>query len=202
MRLDFSGLSSLQAYRWLTASVVPRPVAWVSTCSAAGISNLAPFSFFQVVSDQPATLMVNVGQREDGSAKDTLRNVRERPELVVHIVNHACAERMNATAATLPGDISEFEHCVIESMACERIAVPRVVQAPIAFECRVVDIHPYPPGPAPRHHLIFAEVLLAHIHDEVLDEQGRIDPLRLDAIGRLGGSAYCRTHDLFRLQRP
>ncbi|ERH50729.1 flavin reductase family protein [Pseudomonas chengduensis] len=201
MQLDFSDLSPLEAYRWLASTVTPRPIAWVSTRSAEGVANLAPFSFFQVISDNPPTLLINVNTRDDGSLKDSLRNAQASGELAIQLVSFVQAEAMNASAAILPHEVSEFTHCAIASQPCERIDVPRVVGAPVTFECRVTQIQPYP-AQQPNCHLIFAEVLLAHIDDAVLNEQGRIDPLKLDLVGRLGGSAYCRTRDLFQMQRP
>jgi len=201
MQLDFGALTPLEAYRWLASTVTPRPIAWVSTRSPEGIDNLAPFSFFQVISDEPPTLMINVGSRDDGSLKDTLRNARETGELVVQLVGMAQAEAMNASSASLPHGQSEFAHCGIASQPSQCVAPPRVTGAPVAFECRVAEIQPYP-RQRPNCHLIFAEVLLAHIDDAVLDQDGRIDPARLDLVGRLGGSGYTRTRDIFRMQRP
>ncbi|VXD01517.1 conserved hypothetical protein [Pseudomonas sp. 8Z] len=201
MKLDFSALSPLEAYRWLASSVTPRPIAWVSTRSPEGVANLAPFSFFQVISDNPPTLLINVNTRDDGSLKDSLRNAQASGELVVQLVSYAQVEAMNASAAVLPPEVSEFAQCAIASQPCELVQVPRVVGAPVAFECRVAQIQPYP-AQRPNCHLIFAEVLLAHIDDAVLNEQGRIDPEKLDLVGRLGGSAYCRTTERFQLQRP
>lgn len=201
MQLDFSALSPLDAYRWLASSVTPRPIAWVSSRSPEGVANLAPFSFFQVISDNPPTLLVNVNTRDDGSLKDTLRNAQACGELAIQLVSFAQAEAMNASAAVLPHEVSEFEHCAIARVPCERIDVPRVVGAPVTFECRVAQIQAYP-AQRPNSHLIFAEVLLAHIDDALLTEQGRLDPLKLDLVGRLGGSAYCHTRDVFNMQRP
>ena len=201
MQLDFSDLSPLEAYRWLASTVTPRPIAWVSTRSAEGVTNLAPFSFFQVISDNPPTLLVNVNTRDDGSLKDSLRNAQASGELAIQLVSFAQAEAMNASAAILPHEVSEFAHCGIASQLCERIDVPRVVGAPVTFECRVAQIQPYP-AQRPNCHLIFAEVLLAHIDDAVLDERGRIDAHKLDLVGRLGGMAYTRTRDTFEMQRP
>ena len=201
MQLDFAQLTPLECYRWLTSTVTPRPIAWVSSLSAEGVSNLAPFSFFQVISDEPPTLMINVGTRDDGSLKDTLRNVQATGELVIQLVSFAQVEAMNASAAVLPHGISEFEHCGIATQASLRVAPPRVQGAAVAFECRVAQIQPYPQG-EPNCHLIFAEVLLAHIDDGVLRDNGRIDPARLDLVGRLGGSSYSRTRETFDLQRP
>ncbi|MHA6493320.1 flavin reductase family protein [Pseudomonas borbori] len=201
MQLDFSQLSPLECYRWLAATVTPRPIAWVSSLSAEGAANLAPFSFFQVISDQPPTLMVNVGIRDDGSLKDTLRNVQATGELVIHLVDFAHAEAMNATAAVLPHGVSEFERCGIASAPSLKVKPRRVTGAAVAFECKVAQIQPYPAA-APTCHLIFAEVLLAHIDEQVLTPEGRIDAGKLDLIGRLGGTAYARTRERFDLQRP
>lgn len=201
MQLDFTALTPLEAYRWLASTVTPRPIAWVSSRSREGIDNLAPFSFFQVISDQPPTLMVNVGNRADGNLKDTLRNAQDTGELVIQLVGIAQAEAMNASSASLAHGQSEFLHCAIATQPSQRVAPPRVLGAPVAFECRVAEIQPYP-RQAPSCHLIFAEVLLAHIDDGVLDVNGRIDPARLDLVGRLAGSGYTRTRDVFHMQRP
>ncbi|SDP03549.1 flavin reductase family protein [Pseudomonas jinjuensis] len=201
MQLDFSTLPPADAYRWLASTVTPRPIAWVSTLSAEGRSNLAPFSFFQVISDEPPTLMVNTSLRDDGSVKDTLRNVWETGELVIHLVSAAQAERMNATAAWLPHGASEFEHAGIATLASERVAPPRVADATVAFECRLAEIKPYP-AERPNCHLIFAEVLLAHIDDAVLLDERHVDPARLDLVGRLGGSQYAYTRERFSMIRP
>ncbi len=201
MQLDFTQLGPLDAYRWLASTVTPRPIAWVSTLSKDGISNLAPFSFFQVISDDPATLMVNITTRDDGQLKDTLRNVQDTGELVIHLVSFDQAEAMNASAAWLPHGVSEFEKCGIATEPSLRVRAPRVQGAPVAFECRLAEVQPYPRA-NPNCHLVFAEVLLAHVDDAVLTEAGRVDPQRLDLVGRLGGSAYARTRETFSMARP
>lgn len=201
MQLDFTQLAPLDAYRWLASTVTPRPIAWVSTLSKDGVSNLAPFSFFQVISDDPPTLMVNVTTRDGGELKDTLRNVQETGELVIQLVSFGKAEAMNASAAWLPHGVSEFENCGIACEPSLRVRAPRVKGVPVAFECRLVEVQPYPRA-NPNCHMVFAEVLLAHIDDEVLTEAGRVDPQRLDLVGRLGGSAYARTRETFSMARP
>lgn len=201
MQLDFTTLSPLDAYRWLASTVTPRPIAWVSSQAADGTQNLAPFSFFQVISDAPPTLMVNINNRADGSLKDTLRNVQETGQLVIQLVSQDFAEAMNASSAQLPSEVSEFEACGIAIEPSLRVAPPRVKGVPVAFECELVEIQPYP-RENPNCHLIFARVLLAHIDEAVLNEQGRADPHKLDLVGRLGGSAYVRTQDSFNMVRP
>ena len=201
MQIDFSKLEPLERYRWLASTITPRPIAWVSSLSKEGGSNLAPFSFFQVINDDPATLLVNINHREDGSYKDTLINVLESGELVIQLVDFEHAEQMNASSAQLAHGVSEFEQCGIASVASTRVKPPRVAGAAVAFECRLAQSMPYPPQ-APNCHLLFAEVLLAHIDERVLDEKGRADPQRLDLVGRLGGMSYTRTRDVFTMVRP
>lgn len=201
MQLDFSSLAPLERYRWLASTITPRPIAWVSSLSAEGVSNLAPFSFFSVISDDPATLLVNVNHRSDGGLKDTLRNIQATGEMVIQLVGFEQAQAMNASAAVLPYGTSEFEHADIASVPSLRIKPPRVAGAAIAFECRLLEAMPYPVA-APNCHLVFAEVLLAHVDERVLNEQGRVDPHKLDLVGRLGGMAYSRTLDTFEMRRP
>ena len=201
MRLDFSALSSGEAYRWLTATVTPRPIAWVSTRAADGTDNLAPFSFFQVVCDAPPTLLLSIGNGAEGAEKDTLRNLRERGELVIQLVSAADAARMNATSAGFPHGTSEFVECGIETLESERVAPLRVAGAAIAFECALAQIIPYP-ADAPTHHLVLAQVLLAHVDDAVLADERHVDVGKLDLVGRLSGSAYATTRDVFHLTRP
>ena len=201
MQLDFSTLAPADAYRWLASTVTPRPIAWVSTLSAQGQGNLAPFSFFQVISDEPPTLMVNTSIRDDGSVKDTLRNVRETGQLVIHLVSAGQAETMNATAATLPHGVSEIEQVGIATLPSVRVAPPRVAGAAVAFECELAQIQPYP-ADKPSCYLIFARVLLAHIDDAVLRDERHVDPAKLDLVGRLGGTQYSFTRDTFSMIRP
>ena len=201
MKIDFSQLSPQESYRWLSCTVTPRPIAWVSTCSADGLSNLAPFSFFQIICDQPPTFMVNIALQEDGSPKDTLRNIQETGELVIQLVSAAQGEMMNASSATLDEATSEFEHACIASQPSLLVKPPRVLDAPVSYECRLAQIIPYP-SDNPRWYTVYAEALIAHIDDRVLNENGRVDPLKLDVIGRLAGNSFCHTRDLLEMVRP
>lgn len=201
MTIDFSELAPREAYAWMTGTILPRPIAWVSTVSADGRTNLAPFSFFQGVTSNPPTLMFSPVNTRDGSKKDTVRNLEAVPEFVVNLVSYALAEPMNATAATLPYGESESERFGIAMTPADRVRPPRVAAAPAAFECvvsRIVDI-----GEGPfAAHVVFGRILLAHVRDDTLDADGRPDPGKLDLIARLGGSGYARTTDRFDLKRP
>jgi flavin reductase (DIM6/NTAB) family NADH-FMN oxidoreductase RutF len=201
MQLDFTHLSAADSYRWLSSTVTPRPIAWVSTVSAAGIANLAPFSFFQVICDDPATLMVNVGLQADGRLKDTVRNVQETGELVIHLVSRAAAEAMNATSATLAHDQSEFELAGLATKPSTLVKPLRIADAAVSFECELAEIKPYP-AENPRQFLIFAKVLLGHIDDAVMADARHVDAAKLDLVGRLSGSFYSSTRDRFSMKRP
>ena len=201
MRLDFTTLAPREAYGWMISTILPRPIAWVSTISSAGITNLAPFSFFQGVCANPPTLMFVPVNTRDGKKKDTVRNLEQVPECVVNLVPFALAEQMNACAALLPYGESEFERFGITAAPSEQVHPPRVAAAPVAFECRLDRFVHIGEGPLAAN-VIFARILTAHIADDVLGDGGLPDAGKLDLIGRLGGESYARTTERFALQRP
>ena len=201
MHLDFTALPHREAYAWMIATILPRPIAWVSTISADGKTNLAPFSFFQGVCSNPPTLMfVPVNQR-DGTKKDTTRNIEAVPEFVVNLVPFALSEQMNSTAELLPYGESEFEKFGIAAAPSERVRPPRVAAAPVAFECALDRIVHIGAGPLAAN-VMFGRILFAHVSDGVIGAEGRPDAAKLDLIGRLGGDAYVRTRDIFSMERP
>lgn len=201
MLLDFSTLSSRDAYNWMINTVTPRPIAWVSTISAAGQTNLAPFSYFQAVCSKPPTLMFSGAVNRHGISKDSILNIRAVPEFVVNLVPHALAEPMNLTATPLPHGESEFDKFGIAPAPSTRVRPPRVAAAPVAFECRLDRILDFGEGPGSSN-VVFGTVLCAHISDAILTPEGAIDPAKLDTIGRMGGDSYVRTRDLFTVVRP
>lgn len=201
MRLDFAALPPREVYDWMVRTIMPRPIAWVSTISGAGKTNLAPFSFFQGVTSNPPTLMFVPVNARDGSKKDTVRNVEEVGEFVVNLVPFALAEKMNATAALLPYGESEFEKFGIAAAPSERVRPPRVAAAPVSFECTLDRIVLIGEGPLAAN-VIFGRILLVHASDAVMDAGGKPDATKLDLIGRLGGETYTRTTERFDLKRP
>lgn len=201
MLLDISSLAPRDAYGWMISTILPRPIAWVSTVSLDGRANLAPFSFFQGVTANPPTLMfVPVNDRQ-GAKKDTVRNIEEVDEFVVHVVPYALAEKMNLTSAALPYGESESERFEIPMVPSERVRPPRVAAAPIAFECALDRIVPIGEGPLAAN-VVFGRILLMHVADSILGSDGKPDPAKLDLIGRLGGDAYARTTERFEMKRP
>ncbi|MEW6444662.1 MAG: flavin reductase family protein [Pseudomonadota bacterium] len=200
MNLDLASLDAQTAYALLTGAILPRPIAWVSTFDASGVSNLAPYSFFTVASVWPPVLAVAQVNPRDGSDKDTLRNLRKTGACIVNVVSHAQAASMNATAAPLPAGVSEFERCGIAAVTGLAVDAPGVAEAPVRYECRLREIVAVGEGPMAGQ-LMLLDVVHISIADEVLHE-GRIDPALLDAVGKLGGEAYSSTRDRFTMARP
>jgi flavin reductase (DIM6/NTAB) family NADH-FMN oxidoreductase RutF len=201
MLLDFTTLRPRDAYGWMISTILPRPIAWVSTISADGKTNLAPFSFFQGVTANPPTLMFVPVNTRDGTKKDTTRNIEAVPEFVVNLVPFGLAEQMNLSAAMLPYGESEFEKFGIASAPGARVRPPRVAAAPVAFECALDRIVLIGEGPLAAN-VIFGRILVAHVSDAVLDAEGLPDAAKLDLIGRIGGDGYVRTRDSFEMERP
>jgi flavin reductase (DIM6/NTAB) family NADH-FMN oxidoreductase RutF len=201
MQLDLSQLPPRDAYQWLIGLILPRPIAWVSTVGPSGSTNLAPFSFFQGVTSSPPTLMFVPVNDRAGRKKDTLRNIEQVPEFVVHLVSHAQAETMNRTSALLPYGESEIDAFSIETVPAERVRPPRLARAAVAFECALHQIVPIGDGPLAAN-VVFGRILLTHVDDDVLGPDGRPDVRKLDLVGRLGGDDYASTRDRFSLPRP
>lgn len=200
MILDFQTLPQRDAYNWMINAITPRPIAWVSTISAEGKTNLAPFSFFQGVCSNPPTLLFSGAIDRNGKKKDSVINVTQVPEFVVNIVPYALREPMNLTAAPLPHGESEFEKFNIATAPSQKVRPPRVASAPVAFECtldRIVELGNGPGGSC----VVFGTIVTMHVDDAVLTN-GAIDPQKLDTIGRMGGEFYSRTTELFAIKRP
>jgi flavin reductase (DIM6/NTAB) family NADH-FMN oxidoreductase RutF len=201
MELDPEVLNTRTMYEWMIHTIVPRPIAWVSTISGEGVTNLAPFSFFQGVCARPPTLMFCPVNHRDGTPKDTLRNVEATGEFVVNLVRFGDAVSMNETAAVLPFGESEFERFRVKAMPSLCVRPPRVASAPVAFECRLDRVVRISEGPAGGN-AVFGRIVRVHVLDSVLAADGLPDADLLDLIGRAGGSEYVRIRDRFSLERP
>ena len=203
MQLDPEIVDSAAMYKVLIGSVVPRPIAWVSSVDTAGVRNLAPFSFFMAITPDPPTIAFSSGPREAPGArgkKDTLGNIEATGEFVVNVVDDALAEAMNVTSGDYPPEVDEFAQAGLAAAASVKVKAPRVAAAPVAMECRVSKIIPV--GNLP-HHLIIGEIVHMHVRDDVYDAAtGRIDISRLRPVGRLAGHQYARIHDIFEMKRP
>src|SRR5687768_3972923 len=201
MLLDFTSLKPREAYAWMISTIMPRPIAWVSTVSLEGKTNLAPFSFFQGVTSNPPTLMFVPVNTREGVKKDTVRNIEEVAEFVINLVPFALAEQMNASSAMLPYGESEFDAFGIESVPSERVRPPRVAGAPVAFECSLDRFVHIGEGPLAAN-VVFGRIEVVHVDDAVLGPNGKPDPGKLDLIGRMGGETFARTRERFDLKRP
>jgi flavin reductase (DIM6/NTAB) family NADH-FMN oxidoreductase RutF len=198
MQVTPSSLPGVDAYRLLIACVVPRPIAWVSTVDAEGRANLAPFSFFAGVSSSPPVVMIAVG-RSRGRRKDTAANLLATREAVVQIAPRRLAREMVMTSVDAPPELDEFEFARLAKAPSVDVRPPRVEGAPIAMEC--VLHHHLEMGDGPSD-VLFLRIVRFHLSDDVLDADGRPDPVRLDATGRLGADNYCATTDVFAIPRP
>jgi flavin reductase (DIM6/NTAB) family NADH-FMN oxidoreductase RutF len=201
MFLDFATLPTRNAYQWMTSTILPRPIAWVSTISPDGRTNLAPFSFFQGVTANPPTLMFVPVNNREGAKKDTIRNIELVPEFVVNLVPHALASAMNDTAALLPYGESEFSRFGVVPAPSSRVRPPRVADSPVAFECTLDRIVHIGEGPLAAN-VVFGRIVAGHIRDDVIGPGGLPESARLDLVGRLGGEAYTMTRETFSLTRP
>jgi len=187
-------------YKLLIGAIVPRPIAWVSSMDIAGNLNLAPFSYFTAVSSDPMTLLFSVGWSEArGRMKDTLHNIRDVPEFVINITDETTKEAMNLTATEFEADKDEFEWAGVTPTPSTTIQVPRVAEAPIAFECKLQQIVVVNEGPGGGA-AVFGEVQTVYVRGDVV-ENGRILPEKLQPIGRLAGSTYAHINDLFDMDR-
>ena len=201
MRIDPTQLQPHEFYRYMVQVITPRPIAWVSTCTVDGVTNLAPFSFFNGVGANPPSVVFAPVNNRKGEKKDTLVNIEANGQFVVNIVTHALAAQMNQTAYEYDSGISEFEQAHLAMVPSERVAPPRVAQSPISMECETIQVLSLGSGPLAAN-LVIGRVLLMHIDEAVSGPNGQIDPGRLDAIGRMGGSGYSTTRDRFELPRP
>ena len=187
----------------INGCVVPRPIAWVSSVDAAGIHNLAPFSFFNVAAHNPPTLLFCAEVRgTDGGVKDTYNNILATKEYAINIVNEDLAEAMNLSSTELPPEGDEFALVGLTPAPSVRVRAPRVAESPASFECVLSQVVPIGDGTPGSSWIILGEVVHMHIADEIINEKFYIDAQKLRAIGRLSGFGYTRTTDTFDMQRP
>jgi len=176
----------------LNALVTPRPIGWISTRSAKGVANLAPYSFFNAVAYTPPQVMYS-----STGVKDNLNNIRETGVFCVNIVEYAALHKMNASSAVLPPEVDEFEHAGVEKAPCETIDCDRVADAPASLECRLTQIVDL----KGTNFLVLGEITGIHIRDNVLRD-GLVDPLLFYPLARMGYRDYSVVREVFPLARP
>lgn len=200
MIFDTSHLEVNEIYRLLVGGITPRPIAWISTLSAEGVANLAPYSFFNVASCNPPILWYSQVNPRSGDDKDTLRNLIDTKQCVVHIVNSQLLEKMNLSCALLPADQSEFDFADIASEPSHTVAALAVKHAPVRYECQlreVIQLSTLPSGGT----VALLDVKSIYVDDRLWNGQ-MIDQQLLDSVGKMGGDFYSLTNYLRQLERP
>ncbi|OUJ72832.1 flavin reductase family protein [Hymenobacter crusticola] len=192
-------------YQFMVTSVAPRPIAFVSTISAAGEVNLSPYSFFNVFSASPPILIFSATTRaRDNSPKDTLLNVREVAECVINIANYPLVEQLSLTSTEYPRGVNEFAKAGFTEVASDKVRPPRAAECPAAYECVIEQIVPLG-NTGGAGNLVICRVVQAHFHETLLNDNGiGLNPHKLEAVARLGGDYYCRVgpQSLLEVPRP
>ena len=198
--MDPGSLSERENYKFLVGSIIPRPIAFVTTLSENGILNGAPFSYFNIVSSNPPMISLSI-QRTAGRQKDTARNIIESKEFVIHIVDEQNVEKINQTAASLPSDQSEVELANLTPVDSVKISVPGVKEAKIRMECLLEHSVELGGLNTPGCDHIIGRIVQFHIENDIY-EKGRIDPRGLAAVSRLAGHNYAKIGEIFEIERP
>lgn len=192
--------SERENYKLLIGSIIPRPIAFVTTQSADGVLNGAPFSYFNIVSSNPPMISLAV-QRPAGRKKDTANNIYATGEFVVHIVDEKNVAQINETAANLPSEESEIELAKLTAIQSTQVSVPGISESKIRMECKLVQAIPLGGVNEPSCDLFIGEILQFHL-DKAIYSNGRIDPRALQAVSRLAGTDYATIGDIFSIDRP
>lgn len=202
--IDPNSISTKELHSILLTAIAPRPIAFASTINLKGEVNLSPFSFFNVFSSNPPTLIFSPARRvRDNTTKHTLRNVEDVKEVVINIVNFPIVEQMSLTSTEYAENVNEFKKAGFTEGTSVKVKPPRVLESPVSFECEVENIiHLGNEGGA--GNLVICKVVYIHINNEYLDEHNKLDTKKLDLVARLGGSWYSRiTEDsLFEIPKP
>ena len=190
------------AHNVYSSLVTPRPIGWISTVSMAGVTNLAPYSFFNMVSGDPPAVMFCVnGSHASGGPKDSLRNVQQVPEFVFNLCTYDLREAMNVSSGNLPSSVEEMMEAGLEPAPSVKVRPPRVAASPINLECEVIQIVDLPPSADDKNSMVIGRVVHIHISDEVIVD-GMVDWQRLRPLARLGYFDYADLGDVFTMMRP
>jgi len=196
MHLKLSDVSAHERYKLLIGLVIPRPIAWISTRSENGVANCAPFSFFNVFSEDPPLCVIGINPRSDGVMKHSLKNIRRTGEFVVNLVDEVTANAMHLSSREFPENVSEFEQTGLTPAPSILVKHPRIAEAAASFECRLYQLLEI----SGTRQLVLGEMLLVHARDGVIDPQSkRISEEHYRPIGRLFGDRYCTTRQRFNL---
>jgi len=201
MQIDVSQAPVVDVYHMLVGLVTPRPIAWVTTISESGLINLAPFSFFNAFGANPPVVVFSPTLKRDAGKKDTLLNIEANGEFVINASTEKHAELINLSSKPLLPDESELELTHQETVPSTKVRPPRLADVPFALECKLIQIVPVGNGPISAN-LVIGEIVTMYVDESILDSKGMPDPRKVKAIARLGNEYWCRTQDLFELERP
>lgn len=204
LSLDPKSLPIPVLHKYLLGAIGPRPIAFASTVDAEGNHNLAPFSFFNVFSANPPILIFSPARSgRTNTTKDTYNNVKAVPEVVINIVNHEIVHKMSLASSPYPAGVSEFLKAGFTPLLSEKVKPMRVAESPVQFECKVNEVVELG-NEGGAGNLVICEVVQIHIHEDVLDENGMIDELKIDLVARMGGNWYCRANknSMFEIAKP
>lgn len=195
--------STAKLHGYLLASVSPRPIAFASTINKEGEVNLSPYSFFNVFSANPPVVIFSPARRvRDNTIKHTLENVIEVPEVVINIVNYQMVQQMSLSSTEYPKGVNEFVKAGLTQLASEEVKPPRVAEAPVQLECKVLNVVALGESGGAGN-LVIAQVVRMHIADDILDQDQRIDPAKIDTVARMGGNWYSRAKaGMFEVPKP
>jgi flavin reductase (DIM6/NTAB) family NADH-FMN oxidoreductase RutF len=197
---DVADLSKPDVYKLLASTILPRPIAWVTSHDQEGVLNAAPFSFFNVVASDPPVLAISFSGAPDRDGKDTLHNIQARHEFVVNMVPEELGEAMNITATNAPRGVDEADLAGLETVASVKVAVPRLAGSPVAMECELIQTLNFGGSST----ILLGRVVYFHVKTEAFSnlERLHIDPSKLRLIGRMAGAGgYTTTRDMFHIER-
>lgn len=185
-------------YKIMSGCIVPRPIGLISTVSANGINNAAPFSFFNGISDVPPRIALSICTNAlTNSRKDTLANILDTGDFVANIVSEDIVEAQDNCAKPFPPEVDEIDVNGLTTLPSKLVKAPRIKESPANFECRLFQTIPLPES---SYTLVIGEVVCIHVRNDIIGEQGRIDPSKLRAVARMAGFTYARTRDLFTIE--
>ncbi|MGB4398003.1 MAG: flavin reductase family protein [Daejeonella sp.] len=204
LSIDPANLSTVELQTYMQYAIAPRPICFVSTMDKDGNVNLSPFSFFNMFSTNPPVCVFSPARRvRDNTTKHSLENVLEVPECVINIVNYDMVRQTSLASVEYPKGVNEFIKAGFTQLKSELVKPPRVAESPVQMECIVKQVIPLGDN-AGAGNLVLAEIKRIHIREEILDDQGKIDQVKIDLVARLGGDWYCRVtaDNLFQVEKP
>jgi flavin reductase (DIM6/NTAB) family NADH-FMN oxidoreductase RutF len=199
--LDLATMSPPAIYKLMIGTIVPRPIAFVSTVSAAGVGNLAPFSFFNGVSSDPPCVVISITRKNDGSKKDTLRNIEETRQFVVNTVSDWMVEPMNQCSGEYPYGVDEMQKVGLTPLPSAKVSANRVKESAIHLECELVQTVEIGNGNVGSATLVIGRIVMMHFREDVY-EDGKVNIENLKPVARLAGAKYALLGEIFELARP